>query len=364
MVGLCVLLVMVGVVISGASCYAIARWAVPRDVPGSEAHKQHERAVPSLGGIGIALAVVVPAAVGVAMVWWFPESWWSGQTSLASIANHLPGLQQTTPMAVLLLLAMTVMHGLGVWDDRHGLGAGLKLLIELIVAAVLVMATDTRVLMLLDNWGPIGYGISVGLTVLWIATITNAMNMLDNMNGLAGGVGLIIAAALMLAAIGGGQWFVAGLSGLMVGGLAGFLVWNYPQARLFMGDGGSLMLGLLIAFVSVRLTYWASGGPAVGHAVGSAEQGGQVGQVGQVGHWIGVLAPVGFMAVPLYDLIKVTAIRVKMGARPWVGDQNHVSHRLVRRGWSKPSAVALLWGCTAVTCAMGLLAWWLGNASR
>jgi UDP-GlcNAc:undecaprenyl-phosphate/decaprenyl-phosphate GlcNAc-1-phosphate transferase len=124
----------------------------------------------------------------------------------------------------------------------------------------------------------------------------------------------------------------------VVGATLGFLVFNFPPASIFMGDGGSLVLGFVLAFCAVRLTY--------AELPPGDESGWQ---------WWAVFTPVVVMAIPLYDLVGVTLIRWSQGRSPLVGDTQHFSHRLVKRGLSRPAAVAVIYACTAATGVGGIL---------
>jgi UDP-GlcNAc:undecaprenyl-phosphate GlcNAc-1-phosphate transferase len=248
-------------------------------------------------------------------------------------------------MAVGILAALLVMHLLGVVDDRRRLGTALKLVVEATVATVLVTVFEIRIFEFLGNFEPWGTIACVVASTVWLIAITNAMNMLDNMDGLAGGVGAVIAFTYLSATLVGGQWFVAALCAVLGGALCGFLVFNFPPARLFMGDGGSLVVGLLLAVISMRTTYIAmptTEAPAV---------------------WYGALMPLLVMAVPLYDLASVVLIRVWRRRSPFSADQSHLSHRLVHRGLSRRAAVLLIWLAAAVTGAAGVMLARLANAS-
>lgn len=304
------------------------------DAPGSGGRKDHGRAVPSTGGIAIFLSIAVPMAAAIGVLTLGPGSWWSGP--LAPVAEHVAGLRSHAPMALAVLAAMTVMHVLGLIDDRKRLGPWSKLGVQLGVAAILAIFFDMRILRLLDQFGPAGSAASVLLSVVWLVVVTNAMNFLDNMDGLSGGIGAICATLYLAATLIGGQWFVAAMAALLLGSLLGFLVFNFPPAKVFMGDGGSLVLGLLLAIVSVRTTYF----DAAHHRPGA---------------WYGVLMPVMVLAVPLYDFTSVTLIRLSQGRSPFHGDQNHFSHRLVRKGLSKPAAVMMIWLCTLATGLSGVM---------
>lgn len=321
------------------------------DQPGREAHKKHDRPIANTAGIGIFWAIVIPLAAALAAAWAAPSSLWTGW--LEPIAPHIPGLKAQTPMALGLLGALAAMHGMGLIDDRRSLGPFVKLSVQVFVATVLVIFFDTRIFELLDQFGPTGVVASAIISVLWIVVITNAMNMLDNMDGLSGGVGAIIAALYLAATLIGGQWFVAALCAMLLGALIGFLFFNFPPARIFMGDGGSLVVGLLLGVISIRTTYSVL--PAEGVVGLAAGHPGGTGVSGEPGPWFGVLMPLMVMAIPLYDFVSVTLVRLAKGQSPFKGDHNHFSHRLVRRGLSRRAAVIVIWLCTLATGLCGVM---------
>lgn len=315
------------------------------DSVGAEGHDKELRPVPNIGGVGIFHAIVLPMLIGILSIWLIDAETWSGW--LPAIEPHLARIKNSTPIAVAMLACMTALHITGLVDDRRGLGPGVKFIVQFGVAAVMVIWFDVRLLTVLDNYlpGVPGAGGSIVITILWIVTITNAINFLDNMDGLAGGVAAIAGFFFMIATILNHQWFIAGTLALMVGGLCGFLVFNFPPAKIFMGDGGSLVIGFLLAVLTARTTFYD---PTPDYALGSA--------------WYGVFMPLVVLAIPLYDFITVTTIRLKQGRSPLVGDQQHFSHRLVQRGMSKRGAVIIIWGFTAITgiggIALGSLAPW------
>ena len=171
----------------------------------------------------------------------------------------------------------------------------------------------------------------------------SAINFIDNMDGLSGGVAAIAASCFLAATLVNGQWFIAVMLALLVGALLGFLVFNFPRradggGTVFMGDGGSLVVGLLLAFLTVRTTYIH---PATETAPGS-------------GAWYAVLMPLVVLAVPLYDFASVVIIRLRQGRSPFMGDLQHLSHRLVRRGLSRRDAVITIYGLTGITSIGGI----------
>jgi len=286
------------------------------------------------GGIAILLAMVIPMAGGLLFVHF------GRPPAKYSLPEHWPGIRHQTPLALKFLAAMVAMHLLGLWDDRKALGPYVKLIIQLAIISGLVLWADLRALTVLDNLG-MGKWPSVILTVLWIAGITNAFNFLDNMDGLSAGVAAVCAGAFLLTVLTmpePRQLFVAVMLGLFIGALLGFLVFNFAPASIFMGDSGSLLVGLVLGVLTIRTTYL----PAPDQSALGVR-------------WYALLAPVVVLAVPLYDLIVVSFIRLRMGKSPFVGDTNHFSHRLVARGMSRRTAVLCIYLITAATSLAAVL---------
>jgi UDP-GlcNAc:undecaprenyl-phosphate GlcNAc-1-phosphate transferase len=171
---------------------------------------------------------------------------------------------------------------------------------------------------------------------MWIVGITNAFNFLDNMDGLSAGVAAVCTTAFLVTTLTIHQWFVAASLALLLGSLLGFLFWNFPPAKIFMGDSGSLVIGFVLGVLTVRTTFLP---PGVDWGAG----------------WYAVFAPVIVLALPLYDLTVVSIIRMSRGRSPFVGDTNHFSHRLVARGMSKRTAVLCLYLITAATSIAAIL---------
>ena len=234
------------------------------------------------------------------------------------------------PLAWKILGAALAIHLLGLWDDKKALGPIFKLIVQLLIITALVLAANLRVLTFLDQVTPGGKAVSTLVTILWIAAVTNAFNFLDNMDGLSAGVASVCTTAFLIATLSIGQWFVAAGLALLLGATLGFLWHNFPPAKIFMGDGGSLLIGLVLGVLTVRTTYLTPG-------------------TRWESHWYSVFAPVIVLALPLYDLVVVSIIRLMRGKSPFVGDTNHFSHRLVNRGMSRRTAVLCLYLVSAAT---------------
>lgn len=306
------------------------------DSAGAAGHAKQLRPVPNIGGIAIYTAIALPLAMGLLVMWLVPDN--TLAELVPAIEPHLNRIRETLPTALAMLAGMSVLHVVGLFDDRRSLSAMPKLISQVAVAAMMAIWFDVRLLTFLDEWFGIGALPSIILAVLWIVAITNAVNFLDNMDGLAGGVCAIAAGLFMAATILNNQWFIAATLALLLGALLAFLVFNFPPAKIFMGDGGSLVVGFLLAVLTARTTFY---NPDVeGYALG--------------GGWYGVFMPVIVLAIPLYDFASVMIIRLRQGRSPFVGDQQHFSHRLVQCGLSKRNAVLVIWAATAVTGIGGI----------
>ena len=303
------------------------------DKPGGR--KIHANPKPLGGGVAIFLGIALPMVVGLLLVNGAGEWLVSRFDNRKDVHDLVAGGQHQTPLSLGLLAAMLVMHAMGLFDDRKALGPYLKLFIQLAVTTTLVVGFKMRALTALDSMG-LGIWPSVAVTVLWITAITNAFNFLDNMDGLSAGVAAVAATAFLITTLLIGQWFVAATLALLLGALLGFLCFNFPPARIFMGDSGSLVIGFLLGVLTVRTQYLARG------------------QDWGAG-WYAVFAPLIVLAVPLYDLIVVSIIRISRGRSPFVGDTNHFSHRLVARGMSRRTAVLTLYLLTAATSVAAIL---------
>lgn len=339
MIGLCLLLIVVGFGVAAPLTYVMAkvgRRLGQLDKPGER--KIHAVPTPATGGVAIFWAVMGPLVLGLLLAWFIPAETWA--ELFPALVGHLPGVRGQTAMAAALVLTAAGLHVTGLVDDRVNLGPFVKLVIQMVAAGVLAVFFNVR---LMEMWGVVP---AVVVTVLWFTVVTNAFNFMDNMNGLSAGTAVICGGIFMAAALLNGQWFIAGLLGLVVGALLGFLVFNYPRAIIFMGDGGSLVVGYLMAFCSVRITYFEPGEAAPPEAA-------------LPGGWWALATPVVVLAIPLYDFLSVTLIRLSQGKSPFKGDTQHFSHRLVRKGLRPAIAVAVIWMCALATGLGGVLLRWL-----
>lgn len=291
-----------------------------------------ERTVPLGGGIAILvtlMAFIVPATI---VIKFFPGRINSlAQTANIDPADFLAKLNQL----IVILLSTLILLLLGLWDDKKHLGPFFKLAVQFAVAITAALLADVRVEFFIQN-----KIITSVLSAFWIVLIINAFNFLDNMDGLSAGIAVIASCILFAAAAISGQVFVGGLALVLIGTLLGFLVFNFPPAKIFMGDAGSLVVGFFVAILTLRTTYYREA---------------------ESGRWYAVLMPLLVMAVPLYDFISVTLLRIVQGKSPFVGDTQHFSHRLKKRGLTDTQTVLTLYLATLCT---GLGATFLNQVDR
>jgi len=313
----------------------IGRRAGTLDSTGVDGHDKKLRSVPNIGGIAIWATLVPPLAAGLIAMQLAPETMTS---IIPALAPWKAQIAQSTPLATAFLICLTILHVVGLVDDRKPLGVIPKTAIQLCCALVLVIWFDVRLLVVLDSWLGTGSIISITCTVIWIMVLTNAMNYLDNMDGVTAGITIVSGGLFIFTALVGSQWFVGAMLALLVGGNVGFFWWNKPRAKIFMGDGGSLVIGFALAVLVTRVTWFD---PEATSGIGTA--------------WYGVLMPIFVLALPLYDFFTVTSIRILQGKSPFKGDQQHFSHRLAKRGLGNTGTLIVLLAMCGVTGIAGLL---------
>ena len=261
-----------------------------------DARRLHRMPVPLLGGIAIYAGFIVALVI-------FGEGWVVSQ-------------------AIGILIGATLVSFLGIWDDRWGMRPAMKLLGQALATGIIV-ASGVQVSFLPSQ------ALNLFITFLWVLGITNALNLLDNMDGLSGGVGALAAAFFLLLAAWNGQYLVASLAAALMGVCIGFLVYNFNPASIFMGDAGSMFLGFVLAVVGIKLRF--PGRPNI----------------------ITWMIPVVVLGLPVFDTTLVVFSRLRRGINPLTNPgRDHASHRLVSLGLSQRQAVILLYG---VCCALGLV---------
>lgn len=294
------------------------------DAPGHR--KIHGDPIALGGGAAIFWAFVIPVLAALLMARLIHNQELSVATQ--EVKSHAAGAVAKTPAALVIMAGAAVLHAMGIWDDRKSLGPFTKLAVQLAVAVGVVLAAGVQLTLFLPTW------MAVIITVLWIATVTNAFNFMDNMDGLSTGVSAICCLIIVVSAALAGQLFVAGLGTILLGALLGFLRYNFHPATIFMGDGGSLVIGYLMGVLTIMTTYYGADMKV---------------------EWVVVFTPLIVLAIPLYDFVSVTLIRIRVGHSPFVGDQRHFSHRLLNRGFTQRTAVLAIYLATAATGLGALL---------
>ncbi len=309
------------------------KWCLRTGLVDDPGHRKiHEEPTPLAGGLAVLTGLLFPTLLG-ALALWCRGAQGSLQTShpepgvvALSPAQLIPSGQHAESLLLYGLnrrgieLAGILLGGLaivlvGVIDDKHELRPRAKFAGQLLVAG-LVAACGARITLFVPS-----LIFSYAITVLWILAVINAFNFMDNMNGLCAGLGAIGAWHFAVLAARDGQYLVGLVAFLSFGALVGFLPYNFPRARAFLGDAGSHLVGYILAVLAILPHFYTRRHPR---------------------HWA-VLFPLFVLAVPLFDMAWVVILRWRNGRPVYVGDTNHLSHRLVRRGLSRTRAVLLIW---------------------
>ena len=285
------------------------------DKPGFR--KKHLLTTPLLGGLSIYLAFGVALAAGI-------------------IIFKDPGGNMTSlgwkPLCSLVILGGGIMAFVGLMDDILGLSAVLKLVFHTVAALVVgfIFVVKGTLLNIFLTGSSFAW-LAAPLTILWLVGITNSLNLLDHADGLAAGSSAVAAIFFMIINLLSGNYPVAFISAALAGASAGFLIFNYNPASIFMGDCGSNMLGFVLGIIAVLGVYTPEG---------SIRE-------------IAILAPLLVLSIPLIDTVFVLNYRRKTGTSLFDADRNHLAHRLMRIGLSHSQAVKVL---LVIAVLLGILA--------
>jgi UDP-GlcNAc:undecaprenyl-phosphate GlcNAc-1-phosphate transferase len=263
------------------------------DLPGGR--KQQLKPIPYLGGLSIATPITI-GSIGFAL------------------SNLEPSIKSEIYLG--LILPSVIMAIIGLMDDIYELSPKIRFFSQSVVGVLtsLVMFTNGTGIKIFNNpW------INGVVTSLWVVGIINAVNFIDNMDGLATGIAIIASLAFFLIAIGSGQYLVAALSIALAGGCFGFLFWNKNPASIYLGDAGALYIGFLLAAISIRI---------------------DINQLPQVER---IIIPILILIIPFIDTTQVVFTRIYLGKSPFQGGRDHVSHLLVQRGFTQNQTVMIIW---------------------
>lgn len=296
---------------------AIARRAGIVDTPGGR--RVHTRVVPRLGGVAVVLGFYAPLS------------------ALAFTTSEVAGMFYADPSRVVGLVAGGLLvAALGAWDDIRGVRAWHKLAVQL-AAALLAWGCGFRMEHLtLPFIGELDLGVfGLPITLLWIAAVINAMNLIDGLDGLAGGIAFFACLTNFVVAALNGNALVMLLAAALGGAILGFLLYNFNPATIFMGDSGSMFLGFVLATTSM---------------MGSSIQGSTT---------VAILVPLISLGVPIMDTLFAMVRRIIERRPIFSPDRGHIHHRLLDLGITHRRAVLILYGVTvvftagAITVALG-----------
>jgi len=260
------------------------------DMPGPR--KVHDKKIPRVGGIAMAVGAVLPIAM-----WLTPHREVTG-----------------------FLLGLGVIVVFGVGDDRFNLDYRIKFLgqIAAVLAVMLYGGVFIQQVPLLSQGGPMPFYLSFSVTFLFLLGITNAINLSDGLDGLAGGMTLLSVGAMAFLGYITGNIVVVLIAVAMIGSILGFLRFNTHPAQIFMGDGGSQFLGYSAGVLSILLT-----------------------QHGE--HRLSPALPLLLLGLPIVDTAMVMWQRLRAGRSPFLADKNHIHHKLLAIGFSHREAVLLIY---------------------
>jgi UDP-GlcNAc:undecaprenyl-phosphate GlcNAc-1-phosphate transferase len=273
------------------------------------ARKTQTEPVPYLGGVAIALGISF-ITLGAVFV---------GADNFAGENSD-----QLKDLALTVLLPALVLGAMGLFDDLRSLSPWPRLLTQTVVGTVVAFV-------IVEN-GTVGNAwgtstLSTAITIFWIVGICNSINFFDNLDGAASGAVAIAALGVFIIAFDRGQELVSALSIVTAGATIGFLLWNKSPAKIYMGDAGALFLGIIISVATIRLN------PGVRPT------------------WHSLAIPLMLLAVPLLDTCVAVFSRLARGLSPLTGGKDHLSHRLVRGGLTRPMAAISLWSASGM-CAL------------
>ncbi|MCS1407676.1 MAG: putative undecaprenyl-phosphate N-acetylglucosaminyl 1-phosphate transferase [Verrucomicrobia subdivision 3 bacterium] len=276
------------------------------DQPGHR--KIHANPIPLAGGLIVTTGLLAPLFFAIVLM----NVSLLGD-SLTALSTY--GLEQRSLQLGTLITGAVGLLILGIVDDLKALSAVTKFGIQFLIATAVTL-TGTRITLFMPE-----AIVSYAITILWILTLVNAFNFTDNMNGLCTGLATISAFVFGIHAALPGHYLVASLGFLIAGALAGFLPFNFPKARAFLGDSGSHLTGYLIAVLGILPHYY--------HEVGQSK--------------IVVVSPLLIVGGVLADMVWIVAYRLRHKRPLYIGDTNHLSHQLVKKGFTEQQSVKMLW---------------------
>lgn len=294
------------------------------DAPG-DTRKLHTRMIPTIGGIIIFAGTVFSYSL------WFP----SGR--IHDSMEIFKAMQDYK----FIISTLLIMFFVGVKDDIIGTAPVKKLVAHVMVGMVLVLMADIRIVSMHGILGMdvLPYWASVFLSLFTYIVVVNSFNLIDGVDGLAGGVGLIASSAFAVWFALAGDYAMACLAVALSGSLFAFLFFNFSPAKIFMGDSGSLTIGLIISILAIKL---------IGYDVSAIHN----------EFILNLSKPIFAMAVlvyPLIDTLRIFIYRAVQGVSPFSADRNHLHHRLIDIGCSHKGAVLIIYSMNILIIGLTLL---------
>ncbi len=286
--------------------------------------KVHTASIPLLGGLGIFMALITTVLFNYFAVIAIHKYHLFTYPMINELYPYISGMIEVRNKIIGIFIFGSAFFLIGIFDDKIGLSAKLKFILELILAFLFVYFLDIKITLFIKN-----QFFSYAITILWIVGISNSFNLLDNMDGLSAGVGIIASVIFFFSAVSAGQIFIALFLIACAGTLLGFLKYNFPPAKIFMGDAGSLFIGFIMSVLTILGTYYIKGSANL----------------------YPIFMPVLILGLPIYDTLSVIVIRLKKRESIFKADKNHFSHRLLRLGMSKSGVawfIYLVTFCVAI----------------
>lgn len=296
------------------------RWGA---VDQPSARKVHREPTPRMGGLAVFLGFCLP---------------WAGLYLLDNPVSAT--FQDFERRFAALVFGAAAMLLLGIYDDIKGANAADKFAGQIGTAVILWWA-GIRIEDIANPWGePVALGwFSLPISVLWMVGVTNAINLLDGIDGLVSGITAVLATAMAVINVLNNNILVSVLTISLAGACLGFLPYNRSPARTFLGDCGSLTLGMMLAGISV-LSFFDAGRQTASPVIS---------------------VPLILFALPVFDTVRVMVTRVVQGKSPFMADKNHVHHRLLAMGLNHRQAAWTLYGVAAGTAAFAVMIFGLGH---
>lgn len=298
----------------------------------TEERKIHKRSVPTIGGI-----IIFAGTLFAYALWYNIED-----------IKYYDKIFQSVKEFKLIVATSLLLFFVGVKDDIVGTAPVKKLFAHIVVALILVLMGDVRITSLHGIFGiyDIPYWGSVFLSIFTYVVVVNSFNLIDGVDGLAAGVGFLSCCAFGIWFINANEFPYAALSFSLAGALAGFLIFNFSPAKIFMGDSGSLVIGMFICVLAIKLIEYPS------RDLNS--------------FWVHISKPVFVVSAliyPLLDTLRVFIIRAIQGLSPFQADRNHLHHKLIDCSYSHTKTVIIIYIFTALTIGASLLSFFIKEAT-